>query len=63
MRINGEYSISLDVLYGAPQDSVLGPGMFSVFVRNQPKVFEKCNFRLSAFAVDSNGRKSLAISL
>ena len=63
VRINGEYSESLDVLFGAPQGSVLGPEMFSVYVRNQPKVFEKCRFRSSAFADDSNGRKSFAISL
>ena len=32
-------------------------------VRNQPKVFKKCHFSSSAFADDSNGRKSFAISL
>ena len=46
-------SESLDVLFGAPQGSVLGPEMFSIYVRNQPKVFEKCHFNSSAFADDS----------
>ena len=62
VRINNEYSDSLDVLFGTPQGSVLGPEMFSIYVRNQPKVFEKCNFNSSSFADDSNGRKSFAIS-
>ena len=30
VRINGEYSESLDVLFGAPQGSVLGPELFSI---------------------------------
>ena len=63
VRINGEYSESLEVLFGAPQGSVLGPEMFSIYVRNQPKVFEKCHFNSSAFADDSNGRKTFAISM
>ena len=62
VRINGEYSESLKVLFGAPQGSVLGPELFSIYVRNQPKVFEKCHFNSSAFADDSNGRKSFAIT-
>ena len=62
VRINGEYSESLDVLFGAPQGSVLGPEMFSIYVRNQPKVFEKCHFNSSAFADDSNGRRAFAMT-
>ena len=62
VRINNEYSESLDVKFGTPQGSVLGPEMFSLYVRNQPKVFEKCNFSSSSFADDSNGRKTFAIT-
>ena len=62
VRINNEYSESLDVKFGTPQGSVLGPEMFSLYVRNQPKVFEKCNFNSSSFADDSNRRKTFAIT-
>ena len=62
VRINGNYSESLEVLFGAPQGSVLGPELFSIYVRNQPKVFEKCHFNASAFADDSNGRKTFALT-
>ena len=41
---------------------MLGPQLFSIYVRNQPKVFEKCNLNYSAFADDSNGRKSFSIT-
>ena len=63
VRINGEYSESLEVLFGTPQGSVLGPEIFSIYVRRQPQVFEKCSFNSSAFADDSNGRRTFAISL
>ena len=61
VRINNEYSESMEVLFGTPQGSVLGPEMFSLYVRNQPKVFEKCKFKSSSFADDSNGRKTFAL--
>ena len=62
VRINGEYSDSLDVQFGTPQGSVLGPEMFSIYVRNLPEVFGKCSFNSSAFADDSNGRKTFSLS-
>ena len=63
VRINGEFSDSMDVKYGAPQGSVLGPKFFSIYVRAQPEVFQKCKFVSSAFADDSNGRKTFSITL
>ena len=62
VRIDNHYSEILEVLFGTPQGSVLGPEIFSLYVRNQPKVFEKCQFNSSSFADDSNGRKSFALS-
>ena len=62
VRINGEYSESLDVQFGTPQGSVLGPELFSIYVRNLPEVFGKCSFNSSAFADDSNGRKTFSLS-
>ena len=62
VRIEGEYSESLEVLFGAPQGSVLGPKFFSIYVRGQPDVFEKCKFTSSSFADDSNGRKTFSLT-
>ena len=61
VRIKNEYSDSLEVLYGAPQGSVLGVTLFSEYVRSQPKVSNKCMFNSSSFADDSNGRKVVVI--
>ena len=62
VRIEGEYSDSLEVLFGAPQGSVLGPKFFSIYVRGQPEVFKKCKFVSSSFADDSNGRKTFSVT-
>ena len=56
VKINGEYSTSLEVPCGAPQGSVLGPKVFNINVRSQPTVFRKSMFTTSSFADDSNGR-------
>ena len=62
VKIKGEYSESLDVPFGAPQGSVLGPKLFNGNVRSQPLVFNECKFNSSSFADDSNGRKRFALS-
>ena len=48
-------------MFGTVQGSVLGPALFSLYVRYQPKVFEQCKFKSTSFADDSNGRKTFAI--
>ena len=62
VKIDGEYSDSLEVPCGAPQGSVLGPKLFNINVRSQPLVFKQCMFSTSSFADDSNGRRSFALS-
>ena len=62
VKINNEYSDSLEVPCGTPQGSVLGPPLFNINVRSQPKVFQHCKFTTSSFADDSNGRKSFALT-
>ena len=61
VRIEGQLSDVLEILYGTVQGSVLGPELFSIYVRYQPKIFEKCKFKSTSFADDSNGRKTFAI--
>ena len=61
VKIGNEYSESLEVPCGTPQGSVLGPPLFNINVRSQPKVFQQCEFTTSSFADDSNGRRSFAL--
>ena len=62
VKIENEYSESLEVPCGTPQGSVLGPPLFNINVRSQPMVFQHCKFSTSSFADDSNGRRSFALS-
>ena len=62
VKIKGEYSESLKLKYGTVQGSVLGPPFFNIYIRSQPKVFHNNGFRSTAFADDSNGRKTFSIT-
>ena len=61
VKIDDEFSDSLEVPCGTPQGSVLGPPLFNINVRSQSKVFQHCKFNTSSFADDSNGRRSFAL--
>ena len=62
VKINDQYSDSVEVPCGTPQGSVLGPPLFNTNVRSQPKVFQHCKFNTSAFADDSNGRRTFTLT-
>ena len=61
VNINNHLSDILLVLFGAPQGTVLGPRLFSIYVRNQPKVFNIFKFKATSFADDSNGAKKFSL--
>ena len=61
VSLNGENSDPFSILSWVKQCCVLGPDLFSIYVRNQPKVFESCQFKSTSFADDSNGMKTFAI--
>ena len=62
VKIKGQYSEKLYIKYGTVQGSVLGPKFFNIYVRSQPRIFRQCGFNTTAFADDSNGRKTFSIS-
>ena len=62
VKINGHYSESIEVKYGAPQGSVWGPKCYNIYVRGQPVVIQNRGFKSTAFADDSNGKKKFAIT-
>ena len=61
VRIKEFFSECLEVMFGTVQGSVLGPILFNIYVRSQPKVFEKCRFGTTSFADDSNGKKTFSL--
>ena len=62
VKINNVFSESLEIKYGTPQGSVLGPRFFDIYVRSQPEIFKHCTFKSTAYADYSNGMKKFAIT-
>ena len=62
VKINNNYSSILEVLFGVPQGSVIGPKLFNINVRGLPNVFQKLTFKAASFADDSNGMKTFSLT-
>ena len=62
IRINDSLSGCLDVLFGVPQGSVLGPVLFNIYTRSLYNVIRKAGFSTSGYADDSNARLSFSLT-
>ena len=62
VKIDGQYSESIEVKYGTPQGPVLGPKFYNIYVKRQPAIIENCGFTSTAFTDDSNGKKTFSLT-
>ena len=61
VRINDSLSECLDVLFGVPQGSVLGPVLFNLYAKSLYDVISAAGFDTSGYADDSNARLSFSL--
>ena len=62
VMIGSSFSEVLEVLFGVPQGSVLGPVLFNIYMRNLPKYIESHCFLTSCYADDSNARLQFSLN-
>ena len=61
VRINDSFSDCLNVIFGVPQGSVLGPVLFNIYSRSLYDIISRAGFSTSGYADDSNARNSFSL--
>ena len=62
VRIQDSLSDYVDVLFGVPQGSVLGPVLFNIYIRSLYVIIKAAGFSSSGYADDSNARLSFSLT-
>lgn len=62
VRIHDSLSECLEVLFGVPQGSVLGPVLFNIYTRSLYDVISAAGFATSGYADDSNARLTFSLT-
>ena len=63
VKIGDSYSYVMELMFGVPQGSVLGPILFKIYIRSLYKYVEPTKFRIEGFADDHQLIKQFLISL
>ena len=60
--VNGQFSEPLELSFGVPQGSVLGPILFNIYVKSLANVFLNAGFNTLSYADDNSGYQVFSFS-